>query len=83
MQNEHELALNDHDSSKEQRNPTSPVAASMPIGVDGSSQQTQEGEDSNGQVITGSNETTYVGATHWAAILSDVMMFSLAKYISR
>ena len=27
---------------------------------------------SSGQVLLGSNESTYVGATHWAAILEDV-----------
>jgi hypothetical protein len=28
--------------------------------------------DASGQVILGTKETTYIGATHWAAILSDV-----------
>lgn len=27
---------------------------------------------STGQVLLGTNQTTYVGATHWAAILDDV-----------
>jgi hypothetical protein len=34
-------------------------------------QQKQAG-DASGQVILGTKETTYIGATHWAAILSDV-----------
>jgi hypothetical protein len=29
---------------------------------------------SSGQVLLGSNESTYVGATHWAAILEDVRL---------
>jgi hypothetical protein len=29
-------------------------------------------KQSSGQVLQGANETTYVGATHWAAILDDV-----------
>lgn len=29
-------------------------------------------EVSSGKVLVGDNETTYVGATHWAAILEDV-----------
>lgn len=29
-------------------------------------------QPSTGQVLLGTNQTTYVGATHWAAILDDV-----------
>lgn len=29
-------------------------------------------QPSTGQVLLGANQTTYVGATHWAAILDDV-----------
>jgi len=32
-------------------------------------------ESASGQVILGMNETAYVGATHWAAILEDVNHF--------
>lgn len=32
---------------------------------------------SNGQIIQGTKETTYIGATHWAAILGDVCPCSL------
>jgi len=31
--------------------------------------------NSSGQVVLGPNETTYVGATHWAAILDDVRFY--------
>jgi hypothetical protein len=31
----------------------------------------------SGQVLLGTNESTYVGATHWAAILDDVCTFCL------
>jgi hypothetical protein len=30
--------------------------------------------NSSGQVVLGPNESTYVGATHWAAILDDVSL---------
>ncbi|KFY10598.1 hypothetical protein V492_04934 [Pseudogymnoascus sp. VKM F-4246] len=33
---------------------------------------TSEMQPSTGQVLLGANQTTYVGATHWAAILDDV-----------
>jgi hypothetical protein len=29
--------------------------------------------NASGQVVLGANETTYVGATHWAAMLDDVI----------
>ena len=32
----------------------------------------------SGQVLLGTNESTYVGATHWAAILDDVCTFCLS-----
>jgi hypothetical protein len=32
-------------------------------------------ETASGQVVLGMNETAYVGATHWAAILEDVIQF--------
>jgi hypothetical protein len=32
----------------------------------------EEPPSSSGQVLLGTNQTTYVGATHWAAILDDV-----------
>jgi hypothetical protein len=31
--------------------------------------------NSSGQVVLGPNESTYVGATHWAAILDDVSLY--------
>jgi len=31
--------------------------------------------NSSGQVVLGQNETTYVGATHWAAMLDDVRFY--------
>lgn len=34
-------------------------------------------ENAPGQVVLGMNETAYVGATHWAAILEDVNQFRL------
>lgn len=34
-------------------------------------------ETASGQVVLGMNETAYVGATHWAAILEDVSQFRL------
>jgi len=35
---------------------------------------------SSGQVVLGPNETTYVGATHWAAILDDVRFSHASAY---
>jgi hypothetical protein len=35
---------------------------------------------SSGQVL-GSNESTYVGATHWAAILDDVSLLQTASNV--
>jgi hypothetical protein len=34
-------------------------------------------ETASGQVVLGMNETAYIGATHWAAILEDVSQFRL------
>jgi hypothetical protein len=31
--------------------------------------------NSSGQVVLGQNETTYIGATHWAAMLDDVRLY--------
>jgi hypothetical protein len=38
-------------------------------------QSTSGIETASGQVVLGMNETAYVGATHWAAILEDVNQF--------
>ena len=38
---------------------------------------------SSGQVLLGSNESTYVGATHWAAILEDVSFPLNPLYITK
>jgi hypothetical protein len=37
---------------------------------------------SSGQVLLGASESTYVGATHWAAILEDVRFFNPPKIIT-
>ena len=39
--------------------------------------------NSSGQVVLGSKESTYVGATHWAAVLDDVRLlpFHLVVYL--
>ena len=37
----------------------------------------EEPAHSSGQVLLGENQTTYVGATHWAAILDDVYFYFL------
>lgn len=45
----------------------------------------KDGEShSSGQVVLGPNETTYIGATHWAAMLDDVRcsMFMLTRSCS-
>ena len=39
---------------------------------DGASISTKDYLSNSGQVLLGPNESTYVGATHWAAILDDV-----------
>lgn len=49
--------------------PTSTRNASQEAPATSSSDQLP---NSSGQVLLGLNETTYVGATHWAAILDDV-----------
>jgi hypothetical protein len=39
-------------------------------------------KQSSGQVLQGANETTYVGATHWAAILDDVSVSKSLKFLA-
>jgi hypothetical protein len=43
----------------------------------GSEQGPSGVETTSGQVFLGINETAYIGATHWAAILEDVNQFQL------
>jgi len=43
----------------------------------GSEQSPSGMETASGQVFLGINETAYIGATHWAAILEDVNQFRL------
>jgi hypothetical protein len=42
-----------------------------------SSPNNERSSSSSGRVLFGTNESTYVGATHWAAILDDVCTFRL------
>lgn len=53
---------NQESSSGSRANQPEPIAKQGPSGI----------ETTPGQVILGMNETAYVGATHWAAILEDV-----------
>lgn len=43
------------------------------------SKSTATGRHASGSVVEGTNATTYVGATHWAAILDDVSIALLSR----
>ncbi|KAJ5587535.1 uncharacterized protein N7459_003300 [Penicillium hispanicum] len=74
------LPSNGHDGSASNSLTFSPDSASQlqaPTDIRGTSVETpiyaEDGvSNASGQVILGPNETTYVGATHWAAMLDDI-----------
>ena len=65
-----EKAHNSDRSYTSNENSMSPVSPAPHHSIDA----TAPSSASSGQVLLGSSESTYVGATHWAAILEDVRL---------